>query len=53
MEQVMTTAIDTGATSKQVREPSGELNEHELALVLGGSSQRLDPYKAFKFIVQF
>jgi bacteriocin-like protein len=41
---------NTGATSKQVREPSRELTEHELALVSGGSP-RLDPYKAFKFIV--
>jgi hypothetical protein len=44
---------NTGATSKQVRERSRELTEHDLALVSGGSSQRLDPYKAFKFIVQF
>ena len=43
---------NAGATSKQVRGPSVELSEHELALVSGGSSQGLDPYKAFKFIVQ-
>jgi hypothetical protein len=43
---------NTGATAKQVRELSRELTEHELVLVSGGSSQRLDPYKAFKFVVQ-
>jgi hypothetical protein len=42
---------NTGATSKQVREPSRELTERELALVLGGNSQRFDPYKTFRFIV--
>ena len=42
---------NAGATSRLVREPSVELSEHELALVSGGSSQRLDPYKAFEFIV--
>ena len=43
---------NTGATSRQVCEPSRELTQRELALVSGGSSQRLDPYKAFKFVVQ-
>ena len=49
----MTNANDnTLETSKQNREASRELTESELARVSGGT-QRLDPYKAFKFIVQF
>ena len=32
----MTKAINTGATSKQVREPTHELTVDELALVSGG-----------------
>ena len=37
----MTKAINTGATSKQVREPTHELTVDELALVSGGSGGQL------------
>jgi hypothetical protein len=34
---VLTTAIETAATTQQVREPIRELTVHELALVIGGA----------------
>jgi hypothetical protein len=51
---IMTTAIKNTATSKQVPEPSRELNADELALVTGGTPSAVtknspEPYLMYTF----